>query len=420
MTAPQYTPFTTRWHPTVTEVDDSIPPKAANWNPSLEALADNVAYVRAQLGHGPAIEWRPAIQQGVIGTMGPDFGAAAWDPSVSKWIVVTLHNSVITWDAWVSAGLDGTAAAAWSQLGTAWTETAAIEFIDVSPDPTTSGDYWVSAVINGGSTYRLHVFLFTPSSWAIKHNFGSAAGQHFYGTALCAFNGYIIVATAAQDGTSAFQWSNDGGATWGAFATSMPAMPAGSGWLLKSNSVPQGLAGTGLMVLAVPQGAALGASTKVWKTTDGHTWSVAATLSFMASGENVVGLAWDPTTQLWYLALQTSTPTVYFYSSPDGIAWTAIASPPATHMTVSDMAAIAGLLVCTLADESSGGPSGQVWSPDGALTWYAGDAKLFANEVSSFAGYTRPRIVSSGQGFATWNNLWLRFSSVQGTPATSL
>lgn len=408
MTLPQYAGNPANYPVTISEIDDSSPPFAANWNPGTDGLADRTAWLRATLGHGPALNWGAAFPSSV-GFFGAQFGASALGPLSGLGAILAVDNTSPTiFEVWRGLGLDSGAAVAWAQIPTFGPTPGKVRSSAICEDPSTGDNWWVGIV---DDTYVTRLYLANPGGGSAK--ISSIAGTgNVYGIEITTLGAYVITAVAAANAASAaFTSTNNGGTSFTSFATGIPAMPAGSSWELKSS---------GSAVLAIPYMGGFGAATGVWKTTDGHTWANAATLSFMAATDNVVGLAWDPQTGLWVIAIQTTTPTVYFYTSPDGVSWTSAGTPPATHMTIADMAAVKGTVVCTLADSSSAGPSGQIWSADDGATWYNGPASLFTNETTGFEGYMRSRISASPTGFLTSNTLWGRFSSRFGFPANSL
>ncbi|HEX3345101.1 MAG TPA: hypothetical protein VHS09_11045 [Polyangiaceae bacterium] len=416
-TLPKYTPNASTRHLTISKADDSTPATAANWNPGIEALADNEAYDFAHLGHTQAIGWGEefAASAGFLGP-GTDFaGAAAYGPLSGRWALAAIDNGTPAWAVYGGNGLDAGNPLAWDAFTGPPAPAFPVIDMAITEDPSTA-DVWIVFVVTGTDNGSAAVYPWTGPAWGTGLTLGVTGNVR--GIEATTLGAYAIVAiavdTAGSKGGTQLQSSNNrwtGPTTTTTFTAGLPVMPAGSSWCLKSN---------GTSVLAIPYKGGFGASTNVWKTTDGHTWTNVATLAFLAASDNVVGLAWDPLLELWVLALQTTTPTVYFYTSPDGVAWTSAGTAPTTHLSVTDMAAVDGALVCALAEVSSGGKSGTIWSGDGGATWWPGKAELALNEQASFSGYTRPRIAASDQGSLLWNNYYARFSKLTGFPAASL
>jgi hypothetical protein len=406
-------------------IDDSDAPNATNFGTTSEGTLDRTAWLRVRIAAGPAVDWKPSF----VATAGPggaDFGAACYDYD-NNWILVTFHQGSMQWDAFQGQGLDAGAAAAWRQLGATQTMTyAAVSDAAVSPDPSSTGQYWVFTHEHNpsGNPYNFTAYQFASGSWTVKRTFQCNPGT--IGKLSCvAFNGSIIYALAAQNVAGAgFSSSSDSGSTWHDFSAGLPNMPNGSEWLLKTTVDPLGVPASGDHVLAVPAFAALGAATPVWKSTNGAAWTQSATLSGLPSGASIVGLSWcnDGLGPCWILMVQTGVFATTILRSPDGVTWTTqLGSAPTAD--IADMGSLAPVspgtvgptLVCTLADESTPGGSGQILSIDGGQNWYPSEARLFGNDTGS-TGYTRSRVVASGNGFFTYNSLWARFSALFGLP----
>jgi hypothetical protein len=343
--------------------------------------------------------------------------AGGWDPLLNKYILgtVTVAGTPLV-QVWTTYGMDQAATVAWTQIGTNTLTTNGYLYLAVSADPTTAGNYWFAGTDNSGATNNnLVVWLYNGTSWASKLTFPAGTGHTLYGVAMTTLGAYVIVACASSN-NSLFECSNNSGSTWTASFTT-DALPAGSTWILKR-------AGAGAStphVLAAPVASGF---YDVWRTTDGVTFSNLSNLStLLSSGNTIVGLDWgaDVLGPCWLAAIQSGSGQPFWARSSDGITWTIQTGGVSTNMVVTDMAACGSLFICQLADASAAGPSGQIFSVDGGITWFFSQANFTSNDTSGTTpGYIPSKIVSSQIGFMALNSLWVRFSTLHGLPPTKL
>jgi hypothetical protein len=390
--------------------DVPIDAEEINW--CLGSLAADAAALTSWAGSGPALNWYPEFLtysgSGGFGALQMEYGA--WDQLSAKWFAVTVTPSgTPLFQMWVSHGLDQGGTTDWIQLGTNTLTSTDLVYVAACADPTTVGQYWLTGVDNSGppSTYRTWNYNGT---WTVSESLTASGTSTYQGVALCTHKGNVIVAVA-QNGVAVSRITFWNGAVWAHYNPGLN-MAVGSTWYVQSN---------GAVCVAVPS------STNVFTTfysTDGVTWSSSASLAGLISLGTIVGLAWtaDAVGSCWLVCVSVvGLPHPLWFRSSDGINWTAqTGGVTSSTYKVTDMAACGSLLVCTTADQTSGGPSGQIWSPDGGVTWYPSQACFTSNSVGSTVGYSRPRVSSSGIGFMAYNSLYARFSTLAGVPATKL
>ncbi len=400
MALPQYTPSPI-WHPTISEVDDSNPPFASNWNPGLQGLADNVEYLFANRAHA-ALNWSPEIDVTTI-TSASLVGDCAWDGPSRRWLMLNFVNGGTPLaEVWASYGLDQ--GLQWTQLGSPVLPGAAITFSAVCADPATAGDAW-QALATAAS---FNVYLFDSGSWTSKRSNTRTPND----VQLATLGNTVIFAASYTDGSpsSDIYGSPDHGATW----LGSSGFPAVIAWELKTNGLP---IGSGGQAIAFPAFAG-SATFNYWTSNDGQAWSIQHLPALDGGTAKVVGVSWtrDATGPCWILFVQATSTTTAIYRSPDGLAWTLVAAGPSNRRPQAELAALPyGMLVATEVENTSTTPSGQVWSPDGGVSWYQGQA-YFSSNLAVGAGYTRPRVVAGDIGFLAWNAKWLRFSQLAGLP----
>ena len=224
------------------------------------------------------------------------------------------------------------------------------------------------------------------------------------------FNGYFI---AGSSGTSVSHIlsTGDHGATW----SDTTLGHAVTRWYLSPNPLA-----TTPHAVAIPRVYSTGI---YFYTTDGHTW---VTKSMPWGSSYAVGgicLTQDAAGVCLLVAVYNHGGGVtQFWRSADGATWTLQSTGPsgALYSDIADMACCGSLVVCTLADSSSGGPSGTWISPDGGVTWYFGQSGFGASAAIGFATYFQAHILSSGNQFMAYNNIRMRFSDACGLPAIRL
>lgn len=418
---PQYTPKTTVRHPTISEVDDSNPPFASNWNPGVQGLADNEGYEYAR-SHHPGLDWRmPWVASSLDSTGTTNFLGAGWDPNTSRWLFVIYEDVAgsfqpLVYESWGDDGKGvqiggGTFVAGPDTGGSAGVDCAA-----VCADGATVGGAWAAARLHNAATLTIAT---TPEAsggtWTVKRTVtGTPALNYMVAMASLSSGAIIYVTGGPLAGANVISGSTNSGGTWTDTAL-LGSLGIGQNpyWLIASS---------GTMALVVPAfWTPPGGNGLAWQSTDGVTWSSNA-MTFQGAHDQVVGLVWQPLAQLWILALQTavltSPATCAFYSSPDGITWTKIANGPGKTL-IADLGTMANGLVCTLSDATDRS-SGMIFSPDLGVTWYASQFPMTDNAVNPSTGYTRSRLISSATGLAWHNSKIARFSPLAGLPPSAL
>jgi len=399
--------------PAGTYFTPNVKPSAENFNWMFGTIAADLNSLLTWAAVAPGINWRPEFSTSGFTT--PLVENCNWDEKDGVWIEATITVAgTPLFEVWVTKGLDDGAAAAWTQIGGNKLTTNGYLFTAVAGDGATAGRYWLAGTDNVGATNNdLVIWFWNGSTWAVTGTgtFAAGASNTWYGVELCPFGGYMVLAVAGHGLASMLISSNDHGATWTGGPGTLPTMAAGSTWLLKSN---------GTQVLAIPSSVSL---YTVYQSTDGHTFTSSAGLgSILAAGNTVVGLAWtaDAAGPCWVAAVNNGAGSTFWVRSADGVTWTTQLGGISANLVATDMAGCGSLLVCTLADQSSAGPSGQIWSPDGGVTWYNSQATFTSNDTTATAGYSRSRVRESNQGFLAFNSLWLRFSELGGNPVAKL
>lgn len=333
----------------------------------------------------------------------------AFDPFLQQWITVQANASgSAAAHVFVTAGLDQGASAAWTQVGTGITLSANAFFAAVCSSATNVGHYLMAEVDNSGPPNAVSIYLWNASSWALKSSITSTTA--FYGCTFTKLGAYVILAVAGSaSGDPRIISSNN---EWTSTSTYSPgvSMPVGSGWLLKSN---------GSQAVAIPSASGL---YTVYTSPDGHTWTSNNGLaSILASGNTVVGLAWitDAIGPCWLAAVQSGSGQPFWCRSSDGVNWSTQSGGVSTNMTVTSMAGIESFLCCTLADATSGGLSGQIFSQNGGVTWYLSQATLTSSQAGG-NGYITPHVIEGYTGFFAFNNLNARLSLLAGLPGAKL
>lgn len=210
----------------------------------------------------------------------------------------------------------------------------------------------------------------------------------------------------------------------GAFITSMltpDATPSFSGSPISGVTAPDWLfrASTAVAV-AVPR---VTTPSNYWTSANGTSWT---TRSFAAgivnAGDKPVGMAWNATLGLFFLAVSTVAATTRICSSPDGITWTVVKTFTNTGFgfsasyVMTDLNSINGLIVAltddglSLPTQSGTGVSRLVFSPDAGVNWYFAPMSM----TGGASGTQRPRIHSNGEQLVAFNSVGVRVSDPMG------
>lgn len=149
-------------------------------------------------------------------------------------------------------------------------------------------------------------------------------------------------------------------------------------WALKSN---------GTYALAVPLQAG---PPSVYKTTTGTSWTSSSLSGVIGTSDVPIDIAWSPYLSKWLMAVSVSGGNnTAFYSSPDGVTWTATGTTLSSSNPFKSLCAIGAIWVGTTYNSST--YVGQLaHSPDG-VSWYASPVFLrpgFANTPVVVSGIT--------------------------------
>lgn len=340
--------------------------------------------------------------------------AAMWDPGLLKW-VVAVQGNINNPNTYVftSYGMDGRTPAAWTQIGAVMASATSGCLV---PDPSTLGNYWWIWVADDGTNNGIVQFWkWNGTSWSMQDSIGLlSTGSQLQKPRAIVYRGDIVAAIGNNRGGHATNINPIIKRVIAGFANLDPGFAA--------NDFLLGVT-PGNVLIIVPA-FTLGSLTfgQFSLSLDGITFTDESMSTIIGSNDQIVGLCstQDITGACLLLAVfNTVSLKTRFYRTADGIVWSS-QSTPSTIFEVSDLAACGALVVATLFDASSGGPSGTAWSPDGGVTWYFGEATFTSNALQSATYYERPRVVSSGQGFMTFNGNWFRHSLLQGSPPNPL
>lgn len=345
--------------------------------------------------------------------------AISWDPADRLWLLVGNNNDVVQLS--LSYGLGQGDSGEWVNLAT-FNASSPPNYGACCNDPTSLAQYFVVYTDSAATHNFADVWQLVAGSWVHQYHSGGSAG-YFYGCEVAYLGTGVAFALASTDAHSGILWTTN---------ASSGGWPAGSVWPPTTNFQPFGITAmnvgdtvymksNGTQILCIPSTTAAGGYT-VWQTTSIGTWTSNSGLASVApGGGKVVGLAWtqDAVGLCWLVCVQPGSGHPVFFRSADGVVWTAQAGGMTGVFVpvIKDMAAAGSHLKCTLADNSTGGPSGMIFSTDGGLTWSWDQAVLTTNTV---LGLNRSRVASSTIGFMSMNGIWCRFSGLAGLPPTQL
>jgi hypothetical protein len=390
---------------------------------SIQAILDRDQYVNNQVRSLTlatdgvrAQTWSPEFtQNNSVAVM-----SCRWAPKAHKWLLVQQGSLAIPLVA--SYGLDGGASAGWVTIGTPPTIATAPSYGACIEDPTTAGQYWVAVTDTTATHNTLGILHYNGSAWSAPYGPHTGVGL-YYSVELSSIGAQLIFAASSSGaGDSVIMSTNNQFATLSTFT--VPNVGAtGSVFYIKSN---------GKQVVAIQSQNSAG-SFPVFTSPDGVTWSTSTSLSTLvgAGYGQLMGLTWtqDALGSCWLACINpfsSGIPT--FFRSADGITWTAqLGGMTATTIDgvaakVQDMASCGNNVVCTLLDAGSGPAiSSQIFSVDGGITWYVGQAG-FPSNTSGSSSNNRSRVASADGtiGFVATNGLWTRFSALCGLPAASV
>jgi hypothetical protein len=358
-------------------------PTPSNFNVPHMGILDRAAWLYAHDTRA-AEDWYPEIApSAAFASSSAGIVAAAWDPNLRQWLVVALNNVPTSCEVFSGYGMDQSAQ--WSIVGSLIAPIGQpIIACAIAADPTTAGNYWLGTSSSNGSTYGLNVYQYASGSWTQEYN-----DSGFHTDVQMATLGSRIIFLECQNTSTGMSLNSsaNSGSTW----QTTPLLQGATSYLLKSS---------GTQAIAIPYGLPL-TTFAYYVSSDGVTWTTQNLPALNGGVQYVTGLTWGADLQgpCWLITVQVTSTTTSTYRSPDGLSWTLQAAGASNLKQIGDIAYAAGATVATLGDQSSAGPSGMIWTPDGGLTWKAGQAWFSSNAAPSTTGYQRSRIVASDQGF---------------------
>lgn len=388
--------------------DVPIDAEEVNW--CLGQVSANLATLTRPLS-SCVLNWSPEFSQNVSFAI----MEGRWAPKAAAWLLIQQSGTTIELEK--SYGMDGGAAAGWSTIGTPPTMATPPSYGSCCEDPTTAGHYWMAVTDTTATHNTITIYYYNGTAWSAPYGPHAATGNYF-SVQLETFGAYLIFAASGSGTGDSVIWStNNQGSTWSTFT--VPNVGAtGSVWQIKSN---------GTQLVAIQSQNSVG-TFPVFTSPDGITWSTSTSLTTLLGGvsfDQCMGLTWtaDALGPCWLACINvfgSGIPTMF--RSADGINWTAQTGGMTTTNQVQDMAACGSSLVATLIDSvSPAGVSGQIFSLDGGISWYPGQAH-FTGNTSGSSSNNRARIASAGRtiGFMTTNGFLARFSALSGLPAAAL
>jgi hypothetical protein len=397
----------------------AVAPPGTYFTPNTKAVAENMNYQLAQMTLETAllrgyvaplaaqnwgIEWPVAT---LFGGSGYNL-CAAWDPLASVWLVGgnTATAGTNKAEVYFGRGLDQDAN--WAEL-TGSNITTGVTGMALSYDPAILGTYFAAYVKDDGTNNGTVVVAVSSGggSWTTSTTITvSSSSSDIQKLSFATIGTKVVLGlgnTATGSGNTANRLEIWNGSTWTIQVSGQTHVPEFF------------FASSGSLLMAFCSG------TIAYVTTpDGVTWTQTG-ITLGLENNNCVGLCFtaDAEGPCFLAAFYDSgSGRTYFYRcSADGGPgnWTA-SGAPLTPFQIADMTATGSLVVCTLADDGSGGGTGIVYSPDGGASWFFSQGNLTANAASSALGYIHPRIVTNGQGFLNVDSLWSRFSLMAGLP----
>jgi hypothetical protein len=387
-------------------------PPAENLNQLLNANYNTILTLQRMLLTSSMATWTPEASP-VSSSIQL---ACRWDPKTNRFLLLTENTSTLVVSLFATYGQDAGTPGGYLTIPLSFTPANSLNYGSVCTDPLTAGSYCLT-YSNSVGTHNSAVFQYWNGSTLTQEISVTAAG-YFYGVEVASLNvggtGYVFFAVAGTGTTDSAILVNTVPSfpSWGIGVSPNVALAVDATWCLKSN---------GSQVVGIPSSINL---FTVYSTTNGTSWTTSSSLSSLVpAGYTVVGLTWtqDALGLCWLACACNGSAPPLFYRSIDGVTWTAQLGGMTTTVTVVDMDASGPLVVATLKDGSTGGPSGAIMSPDGGISWYASQHTFAANTGSPpTPNSTRARVASSQIGFMTMNGLYLRFSGLGGLPPTAL
>lgn len=416
----QYAGNPASFPPTIGLIDDSDSPNASNFNACFgQGQSDRTMWLRQRLRGVRAQNWYGELAYATWLPAGTSWLTAAWDAANSGWLIVT--NVSPNAGVYFTYGMDPAGLASdptYTELGSILS-LPAITNAAICADPNVQSQYWLASVRDDGTNNgTIVIYQKTPlGGWASNHTFVlSSLTTSRQKLNLLPFQSSIILGIGgdyAPGGSQILVWNGVSWTATGSLAISPACLEIG----LCSNA-----ANGGPNNLAIAFGRAAGSvNSTYWTTTNASTWT-SRVFAFQTSTGTVTDIVW--TVDLngpCFLAshYDSSTQLTTFWRSSDGINWTPSGAPTTTIEVVS-MAAIGEQIVGTLVDNGSGGIAGTVFSPDGGLTWYFGQATLTTTLANTDPKYMRARAFASPIGFLAMTALRTRWSHLQALPAVNL
>lgn len=372
-------------------------PAAEEFNYLFGSLSANMQTLQDWAGNNSILNWSAAIVNTSIQSSSAIL-ATKWDSSLRRWLAVLQDTSGGTLTVWGNWGLGGDA---WS--GAPSTATGAYSVpasVSVAHDGTNLGDVWlgVSDVLSGSQVNL--IVHWNGSAWSNSHSPTASGGTQ------CQPEIVTVGTTTVAAMYSTLSTTTNGGSTWTDHTTAANL----NAWFLR-NATPGWI--------AVPANVA---GTAYYTSPDGVTWTN-QTFSIIGANDSVAGLTFgvDAAGSAWFLAVNNSSSVnSRIYRSPDGLVWTlvhtmAITCFGALTVQISELISQGSLLVAACTDASSGGPSIQIFSANGGISWWQVPNGFLAANASS---YSRPRIHGSDVGLLVHNGEYIRFSQAMGIPTT--
>ncbi len=392
---------------TIVTPNDSDGWAAAEFNPAYQQLADNVATLESSTF--PGRNWQPPVLWAPVSSSYTGPWQIVWNGSTSgqtaqQWLFTAYMVVPNQWNLYFAYGTGDAPIAGPTPVSSDNPPSSIDVNTTVSGGTNTDGNIAVGAW--GGGFFYL---------WRTGGSGGLSSFTLVNGTItnisdfkVCWVAGNLVVVWGSTSSGQAY-FSSVTGNTFAPMVILSGVVPK---WILKSN---------GTTCLAIPSVAGNPSS---YRTVDGTTVT-SAIISAIGSTEIPIDVAWNANKQLWLLVTQvTGTPPKpqHFYTSPDGLAWTAISSLT-YQLPISSIVASGSYWLALSENLTTSSQAQLIFSPDG-VRWYASQTFLsqtgLPTNVPTMLAASPTQVAATGMmisGLLPSGACTYRFSLESGLPA---
>ncbi len=329
--------------------------------------------------------------------------SAAYDKFRGLWLLGGGTNPALAFntggDTWISGALSGPGGAG-----------ASIVALGVSP----AGSRWYAYTYDG-TNFKDWFSADQGATWTNITTYLSTSRHVEHAT----LGSVPIIAVGGTGSTGFLDYYATPEATPSVVAGGVSGVTAPE-WLLKASST---------IAVAIPMTIGVGANPTYYTSTNGTTWTSQTFTSGIVNFTNKtpVGLTYNSALGLFVVAF-SYTAGLSFYTSPDGITWSATATLTGaafgalgtSGLAPTDLASVNGLIV-GIANDATVAPASAnnarlIYSPDGSVTWYWGSGSLTGGTTAT----QRPRLHTSQSQLLALNSVGVRLGQLVGAPAQAL